>query len=204
MFAAGEIVGSIKFRNVYGQYALIVLSSYLEEVKPPRTAGPRVMERYKILKDTPTKEEYQNLRNVYYTVSADSLMSQAYEEIATLAEEMRSWYDNLSENLQQGERAERIDDAASTLENVTAQDAVEVMGKIDVLFLPDLDLGSRAKRAAEAASMLTSVANALREFSENQGQADEDEGDEDLESIASQCETDASEVENVEFPTMFG
>ena len=43
------------------------------------------------------------------------------QEIMSLAEEMRSWYDNMPENFQNGDRGERVSEAADALESADAE-----------------------------------------------------------------------------------
>jgi hypothetical protein len=95
-----------------------------------------------------------------------------------------------------------------------------MMSEIEVYHLPSLDTSSRAKRAAEAASILSSVAGACHDYvSENRPEPKDDEEDDsedsetqqfddsdydEVDSIADQCENDSGEVEAVDFPSMYG
>ena len=226
MFKVGEVVGVIRLKNSYDQYAIMVLGGYIErqETERKQTASGksrRAAATYKIKKPMPNMAEYQQLKQKRFTSSASELMSEAYSEITSLAEEMRSWYDNLTDTLQQNDRGQRVDEAANTLESISEQDSIDLMNEVEVYHLPSLDTSSRSKRAAEAASILQSVAAACHDYvSEHRGEAktEDDEKSEEsddsgtayeesdydeLDSIADQCENDAGEVEGVEFPGMY-
>jgi len=220
MFKVGEVVGVIRIKNAYDQYALMVLGGYVErqETERKQTASGksrRAAATYKIKKPMPNMAEYQQLKQKRFTSSASELMSEAYSEVTSLAEEMREWYDNLTEGLQQTDRGTRVEEAANTLEGISEQDSTDLMNEVEVYHLPSLDTSSRSKRAAEAASLLQSVAAACHDYvSEHRGEAKTEDSDDsgtsyedsdydELDSIADQCENDAGEVEGVEFPGMY-
>lgn len=60
----------------------------------------------------------------YDTTIRDAL-EDGVSEIESLAEEMRSWYDNMPEGFQNAERGERVGEAADTLENADARRAAD-------------------------------------------------------------------------------
>jgi hypothetical protein len=139
---------------------------------------------------------------------------------------MRSWYENLTDGLQQTERGQRVEEAANALEGVSQPSDNDLMSDVEVYHPPSLDMSSRSKRAEEIASMLESVANACHDFvaehrsskpeteeteSEEAAETEETESEtfddsdyDELDSIADQCENDANEIQNVEFPGMYG
>jgi hypothetical protein len=125
MFRVGETVGVIRLKNAYDQYVLMVLGGYLEKLETARTKtdsgkSRRLPASYNIAKQMPTVEEYKALKVKRFTSTAGSLMEEAYSEITSLAEEMREWYDNLTEGLQSTDRGQRVSDAADTLEGISA------------------------------------------------------------------------------------
>lgn len=228
MFKVDEIVGVVRLKHSYDQYALMVLSGYVErqEAERKRTVSGKIRRSaatYKIKKEMPTPAEYEKLKQKRFTVTADELMDEAYNEISSLADEMRSWYDNLTDTLQQNDRGTRVGEVADTLEGISAQDSIELMSQVEVYHLPNLDSSSRAKRAAEVARMLQDVAAACHDYvSENRPEVkdedaavavkDEEDSEtsyedsdyDELDSIADQCENDAQEVEGIEFVPMYG
>jgi len=224
MFKVGEVVGVVRLKKAYDQYALMVLGGYVQQQPSERkeTASGksrRVAASYKIKQTMPTAAEYTELKRKRFTSTAGELMDEAYSEIESLGEEMRGWYDNLTDTLQQNDRGQRVDEAANTLEGISAQESTDLMSQVDVYHLPSLDTSSRSKRASEASSILQDVAAACHDYvSENRPEAsDEEESAEkkeadttyedsdydELDSIADQCEDDAGEVDGVEFPGMY-
>jgi hypothetical protein len=101
-------------------------------------------------------------------------------------------------------------EAADALENLDNKpDVPEDCGSIEVLFLPHQDTGSRAKRASEAADMLNSAAQALHDYCDGKEHEDGTESGEEFDrsefdELADQLENDASELESIEFPGMYG
>jgi len=227
MFKVGEIVGAVRLKNFYDQYVLMVLGYDLDQLPRERKISKNGKSSlppasYKIKIEMPNKNEYAELKRKRFTSSADDLMQESYEEISNLAEEMRTWHDNLPEGLQSSDRGERIEVAADALENITAQDSTDLMSIVVVFHLPSLDISSRGKRAAEAASILQSVVEAIRDYvgknrpntndsEESSVNSEEDDSEneykdsdyDDLDAIASQCEEDSGEVEGIEFPGMY-
>lgn len=227
MFLVGEHVGIVKLKKAYDPYVVFVVSDRIQQLETKRKQSEsgktrRQPAEFKIIKPMPTVAEYAELKRVHYTTTADSLMADAYAEIADLGQEMRDWFDNLNEGLQATEKAERVDEAASNLENIEQQEATDLMKKIEVFHLPMLGGNSRGHRAAAAANILKAVAVAITDYCQQHREDSkpkvkmkvklkakpkkpsvEDSDFEELESISSQCEDDACEVENVEFPGMF-
>lgn len=218
MFRIGDIVGQIKLKNTYDDYVFKVIGDLLERQKDTRVASARGKTRranatYKIKQKMPTLEEYAELKKKRFTVSAADLMSEAYGEIQSLAEEMREWYDNAGDNLQQGDKFQTISDSADALENISEQDSVTLMTEeVEVYYLPSLKVTSRADRASEAAAQLHAVSEALIEFCDEHDEKADPKNEkkdvayayQELRDIADQCEEDAGTVENVEFPGMYG
>ena len=220
MFKVGEIVGVVKLKNAYDAYAIGLLSAYIDRIESNRVKSNtgksrRLPAQYRIKKNLPTIEEYGKMKKFWFTKSAADLMNDAYAEITALGEEMNEWYNNLSEGLQQTDKAERINSAAEALEGIDSQDPTDLMTDIEVYHLPMLDALSRADRLSEATSILNDVAGAVHDFvSEQRANAPEEESEEEpeyseddldeVDRIADQCESDASELDSVEFPGMYG
>lgn len=224
MFKVNEVVGVIKLKNAYDKYAVRVLGGRLKQIESERTAAndkgrsKRKPASFKVTAALPTLDEYKELKRKAFTTTADSLMDEAYSEIESLGGEMREWYDNLTDTLQQNDQGTRVGEAADALENISRQDSVDIMSSIDVYHLPGLDLTSRAKRWDEASSMLSAVAGAIHDYASENRPEEKDEDDketapkaeddpladvdwDELEGIADQCENDAGE--SIEFPGMY-
>lgn len=214
MFNVGDKVGIVKLKNAYDLYVFMVIGHCLQRQIVQRTKtetgrSRRLPATYEVVANMPTLSEYQELKRKRFTETADKLMEQAYGEISNLTEEMRSWYDNLPEGLKSSSRGEAIDEAANDLENISKQYSIELMTKINVYHLPELDGTSRSKRAAEASSILRDVSSAIQSFLETQKIEDvEDielkEALNDIEFIQNQCDDDAEMLDQINFPTMFG
>lgn len=63
---------------------------------------------------------------------AKDLASQAREEIENLRDELEAWKDSLPENLQNGQKADELDEAINALQE--AADGIETMENTDVEF----------------------------------------------------------------------
>lgn len=206
MFRAGEIVGVAKLKSTYDSYVLQVLGDKIVCLPTQMTQGAkgrrRLPAKYRVKEDLPTREEYTALKHERFTTTVDALLEDGYGEIEQLASEVRDWFDNLGDNLQQSDKGQCLDEAASSLENIDKPEIPEKAAEIQIVFLPSFDLGSRAKRASEAADMIRSAGTAIHEWL---GDNDINEGDlyDELTELADQCESHADEVEAVEFPGMY-
>jgi hypothetical protein len=127
---------------------------------------------------------------------------------------MQEAFDNMPESLQGGDLGQRRQEAADNLSNLNERpDVPDGCGEISLVFWPSLNSDSRSKRASEAADMLNSAALAIREhleavpdlaiegiFPDGTEAPDTSEWEE----LADKLENDASELEGVEFPGMYG
>ena len=180
------------------QHAKIVLArDYLKPL--PREKGKA--QKYDLLQQLPTKEEYLRLKEKYFTVSVQGLIEDAYGEFSSLAEELQDWYDNLPEQFQDGEKGEQLQEAIDQLQTVDLPDLnYELLDKLSqVTYIPAVDLASRQKRFDDAIGRLEAAYEELTEVTE-------DDGDEEL---LDYCQELASEIEEakdlqVEFPGGFG
>lgn len=224
MSAVGSVIGVVKLKNMYDAYAVMVLSRFIEQVRQEKVGKKRPPAKYKITKQLPTDKEYAELKQVQFTSDAESLVSEAQGEVESLAEEMRTWYDNLTDNLQQNEKGQQVESAADALEGFNWDNVPDICTHIPVYSLPALNANSRADRASAAASQLEDVKEAICQWiEENRDPSKEDESGEtvmeiqngnetvnvtvnwaDLESYAEGLETIAGEINDVEFPGMYG
>lgn len=134
------------------------------------------------------------------------LMQEAFSEITTLAEEMRSWADGMEEKFSSTSKFETVSASADTLEGIDEPD-------VTVTALNDHKLQwqdptprrrgfSRSARAANAVDMLRTVEDKLRDLVE---ELPEDDPQHDAaDALADEVQTAADELEGVEFPGMFG
>lgn len=210
----GDIFGAVKLRNMFGQYAIEVLESnkFIEEVSQKGESRTK----YRISKAIPTKAEFQQLQNEKFTTSVNTLVIDAFGEAEILGDEMQSWYDNLSEGLQQTDKANSVQEAADAMQGRTLPDLPDITEHIKTVYLPSKNVTSRGDRAAELAAQLHRAAEVIESWLDDQ-QFDEDGNGkitidgkeyafekEELETLASECEDAAQEFEGVEFPGMYG
>lgn len=193
-----ETISARKLTSTYGRLATQVLADYLEQVGAGRSKS------YKILKPLPPPQDYKFLENQHFQRTVEDLISDANSEVDSLAEELREWYDNMPENLQSGDRGSRLEEAADTLEGLDKPEPEGELAEFKVVFRPGQKVTSRADRASEAANMYREVAQALRDFVEDQQEENKDFSGDDYEDLASTCENAADELESVEFPGAYG
>lgn len=197
MFRRGEKIGVVRLKNAYDRYVLEVLRADLEEIDQPRTtSGRRKPAKYRIRRHLPDKAEYLRLKTKRYTTTVDSLVGDAYGEVECLADEMRSWHDEMGENLQCSGNGEAVGEAADALENVCAEDVPDDFKEVSVLYLPPLKIGSRSSRAAEAGAMLRQAAECTTECTEGT--------EEERKEFSDMLADHADELESVECPGMYG
>lgn len=131
------------------------------------------------------------------------VVSSAFSELESLGGEYREWYDNLPEGLQ--DHRSDIDEAASTLENLTEPDAgslPEAVADIAVTYtVSTKKKQSRRDRGEAATSLLTQVVEELQDW------MDKNEGDTDVhdtvEAYRDEVQQMLDDAEGVEYPGMF-
>lgn len=148
--------------RAYGPHAADVLTNG-GETSICVEIGTEKGTRYAFVRPAPTIEEYKALRDKKYTTDAESLVSDAFSSFETLGEEIRSWYDNLPESFQQGDKGSTLDDTATELEDIagSAPTIPETISAMPVLHLPH-KASSRSEQCSEARSMLANVSEAAR------------------------------------------
>ena len=85
-----------------------------------------------------------------------------------LGEEMRSWYDNMSENLQGGDKGSQVDEAASTLEGLDTPDVPDIISDLGFSYSVQHKGGRKGDprwlRRDNETSALSSAVDAVREW----------------------------------------
>lgn len=200
-----KTIGSATLTKQFDGHWRKVIGDRIERLPTERTeSGKRKPAKFKAIGELPTAEKYLQLKRKFYTTNISSLVEDAMSEVESLQDEMQSWYDNLSEGFQQTEKAERIQEAADVLSNVSGMgiDVPDEFSEVNTVYFPSLKVNSRADRAAEAASMLQAATDAAREHAENREQ--DEEQDELDTSWIDEVEEAIGELESVEFPGMYG
>lgn len=160
-------------------------------------------ERHKItvLKPLPSVEAFRQMEQDKYKVSVASLITDAYSEFESLGGELREWHDGMPENLQNGSKAEEVEEAASVLENFSEPDVPEAVNGLEMVFLPGTEVSSRSARCCEAVGMLQKAIEAIESKWDLEGS--DAEMPSDVENLLEQLKQEVDEAEGVEFPGMF-
>lgn len=152
-------VTAVKIVNLYDEFAPAVLTpAFL--LRLPRAKKQR--QAFKVVAELPQPTEYAKIRDSRHTVTAESLVDEAYSLIEELSEEMGAWRDNMPEGLQSSDRGERVSSAADELESISNDKPAwpdDGIGSVTTLFRPG-KRETRSDRANEAASMLKAAADA--------------------------------------------
>jgi hypothetical protein len=144
------------------------------------------------------------LENVEGTVSS---IEDAYSAIAELGEEMRSNADNMQgTNLEQTEKYTATEEAADTLEAISAPDVPDVISELAMSWSESINKRkgrgpSRDVRLGNAIAILHAAVEVAQSWAADN--PDHDDHD-DVEQFISDLEDTISDTENVEFPGMFG
>lgn len=162
----------------------------------------------------------------YNSLIADAV-SDACSNASELRDELESWYDNLPENFQSGDKGDQLQEAMSNLE-INEPDVPDALSDIScAVELPNLRRPSRAARCNECVIILDGCVTAAEtekdrlealNFDEDGNEINDDneiveggtnEGDRDnavseIETFISECEEARDQLESVEFPGMFG
>jgi hypothetical protein len=157
-------VTALSLRRRYGFHGRRVLTSQAFIVDRP--GKPK---EFVVLKPLPDPEEWLRCRNTFFTQLAQHLVAGVYSDIESLAEELRSWHDNMPENLQSGDKGTAVDEAASQLEEVAQEDHdfdEDLIGRMPVVHIPGEE-SSRPDRCANCISGLEAVASAARDVMEH-------------------------------------
>ncbi len=212
----GDVVGIVKLKNMFDGYVQQVIHDRFKTVEQKRTGKKNPAAKLEIIKELPTLDEYRILKSERFETDVSALINDARSEVEELGSEMREWYENLTENLQQTGKSQSIEEAADALENVQIDDAPDFCSRLTLAFYPSLKCNSRADRCSEAVSRLRCAEEAIRDWvADNYSDDDEiskvkiDEEEIEvcwstLEDVCNNLSEVADELEGVEFPGMFG
>lgn len=143
---------------------------------------------------------------------ADAL-ADAYSELESLAEEMRSWHDNMPENLQYGDKGSAVEEAATALEEASSdpKDLPEWWDENETRTALRITLHeatkkrkSRADRCGDAVGRLSAVIDILEQQADVLRANEAHERAEELDTLKDEIEQHKDAAEGVEFPGMFG
>jgi Protein of unknown function (DUF3102) len=130
------------------------------------------------------------------------IVSNSYDELIQLGEEMREWADNTVEHFSQTEKYQTVEAAADTLENIDMPSVPEALAVIEIEYTPAPNKRtSRANRCAYACYMLTQAKEALDRLIEMPDTREEIKAQ--VEALGDEIENITTEVGEVEFPGMY-
>jgi hypothetical protein len=191
-----EIVTASKLKKLYGAHATCVLADFIESV-PLQKKGERT--KFTIIKDLPSNAEFAEMRKKRFTTTVIDLVCDGIQELRDLTDELQSWYDNLPQSFQDGDKGSQLQDAIGTLENINDIEVIDRFATLSLVFLPMEDFSSRARRRESAVAMLNAAIERLTEETD-QNPATEDS---EIDDLISEIEDAVSEAESVEFPGMY-
>lgn len=188
----GSVITPLSLTKEYDGYASQLLGKYLQT--QDRKRGQR--RKYSIVAPLPTKEEYEAIKKKRFTITVESLVSDAFADLQSLGDDLNDAVDNLPENLQNSEKAEQKREAADACHNVSEIEVPNSLKDVEILHLPGLDLDSRSDQASEAASKLRSVIAYLEDFID---QEEDKEKKSEADDLMTELESAADDIEAIEF-----
>jgi dsDNA-binding SOS-regulon protein len=166
------------------------------------------------MNEASTSKAPRKKRPAYKSVEYEGTVSSvtdAYDSLEELASEVREIVDNSPEGLNQTQRIQTLDEAASALEGLSRPDVPEAVAELAIAYSEAHPTDkrrepSRAIRASNYASVLRAASDRVREQLEaHREETDEDQDEWDgMEQFANQLDEDADAVEGCEFPGMMG
>jgi hypothetical protein len=204
-------IGIAALNKMFDKHAFNVLAplGYLVQLPKANKKAPRAFLK---VKDLPVYEEYIKLRNEKYSITLKTYYDNAKGDIESLKEEMEEMESNMGsyEGLTQTDKYQAVEEAVQTLQSFELPD-LDDWPDIKIVDLPYLGTHTgRSFRAGCASSACETVVEKLREYAEGLKEDQFDEVKEcevrksEIEDFCSEVETASSEIENVEFPGMFG
>ena len=178
--------------NRYGRHWHDVLEGQLRAL--PRLKGQQ--RQYEAASPLPSKEEYEELARKPVTKSVPQMIDEAYEIVKELASEMEEAFDNTTESFRETDVGMARQEAAQVCGDIaySRPTVPKSVRRVRVYRLPLARISSRADRAAEAAGILKKIEEELSSRDQT----------EELRAFLSEIDDQASEIEAIEFPGMFG
>lgn len=203
-----ESISIRQLRANYGAWGDVVLEG-ADIIKPAmRRKGEN--RSWMIVGVLPDVGKFDELMRKRFTQPLTAWLSEAGEEIDSLRDECQSWYDNLPEQFQSGEKGEALTSVVEVLEGVQVPEPTDAFENVMVYHVPTRHDGgaghgpSRSARLADAVATLEACAEALRNLSE--GEVDEDGSvrlERGAEELADEIDSVVSDLGGVDFPGMY-
>jgi hypothetical protein len=119
-----------------------------------------------------------------------------------LQSEMEEAYDNTPDSLQESAVGQAREEAASVLSEITEIDVPDLISSISTCYFPPFNQSSRRDRAATASDMFRVAIDAARKLISTSKLKKSDL--KEIEEFCDDLENHAIELDDVQFPGMFG
>jgi hypothetical protein len=141
---------------------------------------------------------------IHITTNVGDAVDTAYSGVQELADEMRSWHDNLPENLQYGSKGEEVDTCATDLEDVSQPEVPDSLRELVVDFytMPLKKRASRSDRLYDYLDYARQAIIALNDHKETIPEGDTERHDE-VDTLIDDIQQMIDEAEGVSFPGMY-
>lgn len=201
---ADKIITGISLKKTYGSHAVAILGGRLEALPRERKKGAK--QKYKVLQELPTVEEFGILRARRFTTTVDALISDAFGEFESLRDELQEWLDGIPESLQNGQKSDDLQTAIDTLDNLQAPDVPTEVSSLETVYIPQEKIDSRPDRRDDAVNRLATAVDVLNDAMDDEDAEVKytDEQKETIQQLIDDLENHIDDAEGVEFPTMFG
>lgn len=137
-------------------------------------------------------------------LTVESAVTDAQSGAEELRDELQEWFDNMPENLQNGSKAEEIQEAIDALEDVINADITipDAVKDLPVQFqFSRKRRQSRANRAADFCSLMEAAAAVVENHVEESDELDDEAADE-IQTFLSDLIDAANTLSDVTFPGM--
>ncbi len=200
-FQVGKNYPSQSISRTYDGHIWEVLMGHVEQL--PRQKGQRTS--FRIVAALPEKTEYLQLKERHFTKTLETLVDAAYGIVDELQGELLDAYENMSERSKNGSVGQARSEAAEQLESISGNVPTlpDSVSSIQVVHYPMLRRSTRGGRVDKAAAILRAASEAIRQFRTKEAKLKKAEA-KALDVCSQQLEDHADELENIEFPGMFG
>ena len=193
----GETLPARRLKAWYGPYAERVLTSGEKPCLHRLDKVAAKQDVFEVLIRLPDMDGFNKLRDAVYKTTVGELVDNAFDDIESLASEMRDWYDSMPEQFQNADKGYVVEDCANTLEGISRVEVPECLMTQELVYLPSIHfIGSRSARLSDAIDRLQAVVNHL-EAIENHPKMDE------IKSLLHELEVEVGNAEGIDFPGMY-
>lgn len=138
-----------------------------------------------------------------YTGDCEGAVSDAYSAMDGIKDELQSWYDNLPENFQSGDKGDQLQTAIDAIESVDEPNAPDCASEISCTWMEYVGKFGRPKQRDNAVNALRAAADAVRaKVVELQDmtfeEPDEEEDAEDTQQVNGSPDTEGADSDGAE------